>query len=52
MVDDTAIHERMARWPRGHLELVQDCEHEVMMEVPATRERYFDLATTLFRQNR
>ena len=52
VVDDTAIHERMARWPRGHLELVQDCEHEVMMEVPATRERYFDLATTLFRQNR
>jgi len=51
VVDDTAIRDRMARWPSGQLELVANSEHEVMMEVPATRERYFDLVTALFRRN-
>jgi lysophospholipase len=31
------IHEIMAGWPKGRLEMVPDAEHEVLMEVPQTR---------------
>lgn len=51
VVDAAAIHDRMARWPDGQLELVPDAEHEVIMEVDATRRRFYDLATALFRAN-
>ncbi|THH35972.1 alpha/beta hydrolase [Aliishimia ponticola] len=42
------IHERMARWPGGRLEMVPGGEHEVMMETPQTRHNVFDDMATLF----
>jgi lysophospholipase len=52
IVDTFAIHNRMERWPKGKLELVAEAEHEVMMEVPATRDRFYDGAVALFQANR
>ena len=37
IVDTARIADRMARWPGGHLEILQDAEHEVLMERPALR---------------
>ena len=48
IVDVQAIRARMARWPGGHLDVVPEAEHEVMMEVPATRKRFYDAAAALF----
>lgn len=47
-----AVHLRMARWPHGRLDLYPGAEHEVMMEPPATRARFFDAAAALFEANR
>lgn len=52
IVDCPAIHDRMARWPGGELEMVQDTQHEVMMENPAIRTHVFDRICTLFDQYR
>lgn len=51
VVDPAPIHARMARWPKGTLDLVPLAEHEVMMEVPDTRQRFYDMATALFQEN-
>lgn len=48
VIDPLPIHNRMARWPDGRLEVVAGAEHEVMMELPATRARFFDLSAELF----
>ena len=48
IVDTGPIRLRMDRWANGRLELVAGAEHEVMMETPATRARFFDLAAELF----
>lgn len=48
IVDAAPIHARMALWPGGRLDLYPACEHEVMMERPATRARFFDAAAALF----
>jgi lysophospholipase len=48
VVDTAAIHARMARWPGGRLDLIAGTEHEVMMEAPAVRARFYDQAATLF----
>ena len=42
------IHERMTRWPGGRLELIQDAEHEVMMDTPELRKTVFDDITAHF----
>jgi lysophospholipase len=42
IVSTDAIHARMADWPGGQLELVEDSRHEVMMEGPDIRARVFD----------
>lgn len=52
VVDIPAIRARMARWPGGRLELVVDAEHELMMEGPAIRARFYDAAAALFEANR
>lgn len=39
IVDVDRIRTRMAHWPGGRLEMVQDAEHEILMEVPETRKR-------------
>ncbi len=52
IVDVGPVHARMGIWPRGRLDLYPGSEHEVMMERPATRGRFFDDAAALFGQNR
>lgn len=42
IVDVPRIHDRMRRWPRGHLEIVPGAEHEVLMETPDIRTRVID----------
>lgn len=48
IIDLRAVHARMARWPTGKLEVVQGARHEVMMETPARREAFFQMAGDLF----
>lgn len=52
VVDPAPVIARMGRWPGGRLEMVPGAEHEVMMETPATRARFFDGAAALFAANR
>lgn len=52
VVDPAPIHRRMGQWPKGKLELVAKAEHEIMMEVPPTRARFFAAVTALFDANR
>lgn len=47
-----AIKARMATWPGSQFALVPDCEHELMMEKPAVRARFYDGAAALFDRNR
>ena len=49
VVDTAPVHLRMARWPGGRLDLYPGAEHEVMMETPVARARFFDAADALFR---
>ena len=49
IVDPRAIHDRMARWPRGRLELVQGGRHEVLMDAPAMRNAVMDQIAAHFR---
>ncbi|SHJ41434.1 lysophospholipase [Shimia gijangensis] len=48
IVDPSAIHSRMANWPKGELVLVENAEHEVLMELPATREAIHDQTAAFF----
>lgn len=48
IVDSGAIRDRMARWPRGRLEITEGAEHEVLMETPAIRAAVFDRMEALF----
>lgn len=52
VVDTRPIHDRMARWPGGRLVLEPEAEHEIMMETPAIRARFYDLAAGLFDAHR
>ncbi len=52
VVDVGPVHLRMAGWGAGQLDLYPGAEHEIMMEGPATRKRFFDRATALFDANR
>jgi lysophospholipase len=52
VVDPTPIHLRMAAWANGQLDLYPGAEHEIMMEGPAVRKRFFDRAAALFEANR
>jgi lysophospholipase len=47
-----AIKARMATWPGAQFDLVPDCEHELMMEQPAVRSRFYDGAAALFDRSR
>ncbi|WP_323005625.1 alpha/beta hydrolase [Pseudorhodobacter sp.] len=51
VVDPAPVAVRMANWPKGRLELVPHAEHEIMMEIPSTRRRFYDLTTALFAQS-
>lgn len=48
IVDPRRIHDRMDRWPNGTKTIVQNAEHEVMMEVPDARKAFYDDAVELF----
>ena len=48
IVDVPRIHDRMARWPGGHLGIVEGGEHEVLMERPELRERIIARMTAHF----
>ncbi|APG47828.1 Lysophospholipase [Phaeobacter porticola] len=50
IVNTAAIHDRMARWPGGELEMVECAQHEVLMEGPETRRMVFDKVARLFDQ--
>lgn len=52
VVDPGPVHMRMAGWPGGRLDLYQGAEHEVIMETPAHRKRFFDSTCALFDANR
>lgn len=52
VVDVGPVHLRMAAWKGGELDLYQGAEHEIMMEGPAIRKRFFDRAAALFDANR
>lgn len=52
VVDVPPVHLRMAGWPDGQLDLYPGAEHEIMMEGPAVRQRFFDRAAALFETNR
>ena len=52
IVDEARIHARMARWPDGRLEVVEGARHEIMMELPEMRTRFFDTARDLFEAHR
>jgi lysophospholipase len=41
IVDPARIHDRMARWPGGRLEIVPGGRHETLMDTPATQARLF-----------
>lgn len=48
IVHAAAIHDRMRRWPGAEFDLVGNAEHELMMETPPIRQRFFDRAAGLF----
>ena len=52
VVDVPPIHLRMAAWPQGRLDLYPGAEHEVPMETPDHRRRFFDACATLFGAHR
>lgn len=39
IVDAPSIHQKMADWTNGDLQIVRDGEHEVFMDTPATRAK-------------
>lgn len=48
IVNTGDVHKRMARWPNGTLDLIEDGEHEVLMEVPKTRNHIFDACAAFY----
>lgn len=51
IVDLDRIHSRMAAWPKGSKTVVDGAEHEIIVEIPATRDRFFEDANSLFSAN-
>lgn len=51
IVDWARVRDRMSRWPKGKLQILDGGEHEVMMERPEIRKALFDQAADLFRLN-
>ncbi len=52
VVDVPPVHLRMSSWANGQLDLYPGAEHEIMMEGPAVRNRFFDRAAALYDANR
>ncbi len=52
VVDPRPVHQVMSRWPGGDLHMVENAEHEIMMETPAVRKEFFDKADAFFSTQR
>lgn len=52
VVDPVPVHQRMARWGTGQLDLYPGAAHEIPVEVPAVRRRFHERAVTLFQSAR
>ena len=52
VVDVHPVHLRMAGWANGQLDLYPGAEHEIIMEGPSVRKRFFDRAAALYDANR
>lgn len=48
IIDCDAVRDRMDRWPRGLLEVVDGAKHEVLMETPDIRAHVYDRLDNLF----
>ncbi|HHS89455.1 MAG TPA: alpha/beta hydrolase [Rhodobacteraceae bacterium] len=48
IVDPRPVHDLMNRWENGRLEVVPSAEHEILMEKPEIRSRFFAAADELF----
>ncbi|NKX44293.1 alpha/beta fold hydrolase [Roseicyclus persicicus] len=48
IVEPGAVAQRMQRWPRGRLLVIEGAEHEVLMESPARRRQTLDAILALF----
>ncbi len=48
IVDPARIRDRMRRWRRGTLQIIEDGRHEMLMDAPAVRNKIFDEAVALF----
>ncbi|SIS85396.1 alpha/beta fold hydrolase [Phaeovulum vinaykumarii] len=48
IVEPGPIRDLMARWPKGRLIETEGVEHEIMMDRPETRARFFEAVTGLF----
>ncbi|WP_322867019.1 alpha/beta fold hydrolase [Aquicoccus sp. G2-2] len=51
IVDSARVHTLMDRWPNGELIVVENGEHEVLMDTPATQTMIFDKIAALFSNN-
>ncbi len=51
VVDPMPVHARMAMWSGSKLDLYTGAEHEIMMEGPAARARFFEAVTALYGAN-
>ena len=51
VVDPAPVHLRMQNWRGGTLTMYPGCEHEVLMETPAARQRFYDAAADLYAAN-
>lgn len=52
IIDSSAVVKLMEGWPDGRLEMIEGAEHEILMELPQTREFAFDGAAELFGNHR
>lgn len=48
VVSTLPVHLRMTGWKNGRLDLYAGAEHEIIMETPGHRARFFDAAADLF----
>lgn len=48
VADPARIVERMARWPGARFDVIEGAEHEIVMETPERRTRFFRNAADLF----
>jgi len=48
IVDPGPVKDGMAKWPNGELVIVEDARHEILMEIPETRDQFYAKADVFF----